>query len=222
MAGKARTGRTTALRLLLESAKEKGGRLVVWDTPAGELRRQAEDLGAAYISDRKGLFQFWRDILPEYERRSLNYKKPLTEQGLSDEEIFQAMGEVERIFVFIHDLGAYLDDVYAPADPAAGVGNMSGLVENIWAKNKLYQIYFFAGFDVDKTAQYNGRRAFHAFTGYHTGLLLGGEADRQKLFPFDNLPYAERGKPTKPGLALSAAADRPGQAEKVVLPQWKG
>ncbi len=222
VAGKARTGRTTALRLLLESAKEKGGRLVVWDTPAGELRRQAEDLGAAYISDRKGLFQFWRDILPEYERRSLNYKKPLTEQGLSDEEIFQAMGEVERIFVFIHDLGAYLDDVYAPADPAAGVGNMSGLVENIWAKNKLYQIYFFAGFDVDKTAQYNGRRAFHAFTGYHTGLLLGGEADRQKLFPFDNLPYAERGKPTKPGLALSAAADRPGQAEKVVLPQWKG
>ncbi len=222
VAGKARTGRTTALRLLMESAREKGGRLVVWDTPAGELKKQAQDLGAAYINSRKGLFQFWKDIKPEYERRSLDYKRPLTEKGLSDEEIFQAMGGLEKIYVFIHDLGAYLDDVYAPADPEAGIGVMSGLVENIWSKNKLYQIYFFAGFDADKTAQYTGRRAFNAFVGYHTGLLLGGEVDRQKLFSFDNLPYAERARAFKPGQALAAQADRPGQAERVVLPQWKG
>ena len=132
------------------------------------------------------------------------------------------MGGLEKVYVFIHDLGAYLDDVYAPADPEAGIGVMSGLVENIWSKNKLYQIYFFAGFDADKTAQYTGRRAFNAFVGYHTGLLLGGEVDRQKLFSFDNLPYAERARASKPGQALAAQADRPGQAERVALPQWKG
>ena len=51
---------------------------------------------------------------------------------------------------------------------------------------------------------------------------FAGEVDRQKLFSFDNLPYAERARASKPGQALAAQADRPGQAERVVLPQWKG
>ncbi len=221
VAGRARTGRTTALRLLLESAGRKGGRVVVVDTPGGELKKCADQVGAQYIHDRKELYAFWRDLLPEFSRRNQK-KRPLMEAGASDEELFRHMADEKPIYLIIHDLAAFLDDIYAPPAPKDGVGDMHGFVENVVEKGKLHQVYLFAGFDADKVSQYNGRRAFNAFVGYHAGLYLGGAVDKQRLFTFDNIPYAQRSKATPPGQALAVSTQKPGYGETVVLPQWKG
>ena len=221
VSGRARTGRTTALRLLMGSAAAKGGRLVVIDTASGELRKTAENLHAQYICSRKENFEFWKEILPEFAARNKE-KRSLIEKGYEDEEIFQGMLQHEKIYVFIHDLGDFIDQVYAPADHEAGIGQMNGFVENVTEKGKLHQIYLFAGFDADQLPQYNGRRTFNAFIGYRTGLHLGGDVDRQRIFAFDNVSFTERSKVTKPGIALATSMQKPGVAIKVILPQWKG
>ena len=221
ISGRAHTGRTTALRLLMSSAAAKGGQLVVIDGETGELRRNAEDLNARYIYTRKENYEFWKEILPEFKARNQE-KRMLVEKGCEDEEIFEAMLHYEKIYIFIHDLGSFMDWVYAPADTEAAIGQIHGFIENVAEKGKLHQIYLFAVCNPDELTQYNGRRAFNAFVGYRAGIHLGGDVDRQRFFSFDNIPFAERTKVTKPGVALAASPQKPGQADKIVLPQWKG
>ena len=220
ISGKARSGRTSALRLLMGSAAEKGGRLVVIDMASGELKRMAEQTGARYVQSRKELFDFMKDLHQLYPDRNRK-KRALAEQDLSEEEIYTGLDE-EKIFIFVHDMVGFMEALYAPPDEAAGIGGMNGFAENVFEKGKLHQIYWFAAMDADKNSQCNGYRAYNAFCGYRTGMHLGGEIDRQRIFSFDNIPYTQRGRSTKPGIALAAVPGMPNQADVVVLPLRKG
>ena len=220
VSGKARTGRTSALRLLMESASMKGGRIVVIDKAGGELKRAAQRLNATYIENRKELFDFMCQLHKEFPDRNKR-KRAMVEQDFSEEEIFTSMTD-EKLFIFIHDIGSFMEDVNAPADEKAGIGSMKGFVENVMEKGKLHQVYFFAGMDADKGSQYTCYSAFNTFCGYRTGMLLGGEIDRQRIFNFENVPFAERARTTQPGIAMAASTKKTNHADKVILPQWKG
>ncbi|BAL00630.1 putative cell division protein FtsK [Oscillibacter valericigenes Sjm18-20] len=219
ISGKARTGRTTAMRLLIESAAAKGGRVVVIDK-GGELKRCAEGVHAVYVPDRKALSTFVKELYQEYPDRNQK-KRQMVERGISEEEIYIAM-DYKKWYVFIHDMDSFLRDVYAPADSEAGIPSMNGFLENVFEKGKLHQVYFFASIDSDRLSDYNGRRLFNSFIGYRTGLHLGGEVDRQRVFTFENIPYGERTRTSKAGQALAASTVTSGQADKLILPMWKG
>lgn len=54
------------------------------------------------------------------------------------------------------------------------------------------------------------------------GIHLGGNTGRQQLFRFENIPFQEQGKITRPGIGLMVSAAEPELAQEVVLPVVKG
>lgn len=216
-----RTGCTNTIKLIMESAAKKDGKLVVIDNKNCELRKLTEALNGKYICDRKSNFEFWKELLPEFAKRNKE-KRVFVEKGCEDEEIFNNMLSYEKIYIVIHDLASFIDQIYLPADPAANIGEMYGFIQNVMEKGKLHQVYIFAGFDVTKYSEYISRDAFKSFLSYKTGLLLGGDIDKQRIFTFDNLSYNERSKPSNLGVGFASSTQKLNQAEKVILPQWKG
>ena len=67
-----------------------------------------------------------------------------------------------------------------------------------------------------------GYRAFNTMVGRKTGILLGGNLDRQQLFDFSSLPYSEQVKKEKPGIAMVPANHEHDRPVKVVIPKAKG
>ena len=57
-----------------------------------------------------------------------------------------------------------------------------------------------------------------SFVGYKTGVHLGGSLNSQRIFTFQNIPYAEQAKIMKKGLGLVPASDDDTVAERVVIP----
>ena len=146
-------------------------------------------------------------------------KKALEEHGLSDREIFEKMQSFDPIFIFIADLGEFINTVYHPDD---SVGNLSGFFENIFEKGYLHNIFFFACFNTDEALSVAGLRAFNLFTSYKTGVHLGGNISSQRIFSFQNIHYSQLSKTSRRGEGLVPSADDETEAEKIIIPLFGG
>lgn len=71
---------------------------------------------------------------------------------------------------------------------------------------------------MDQYTGLTGRPGFQSYISRVSGMLLGGNAAGQRLFSFQNIPFAQLSKPMPRGTALAASASDSSQAVTVVLP----
>lgn len=216
--GRERTGRTNALKLMMQSAADKGAQLVVYEHlaegQAGRLQSLAEKLGAQYLTTDPALFAFWQEFTPEFVRRNKR-KLALETEGHTEAEVYEQMQSEPLVFLFAADLADYFRAVYTPDH---GTGNMKGFMETILKKGALHNIYFFGCLRADQYTELTGRPGFQSYTARSSGMLLGGNASSQRMFSFQNIPFAQLSRPMPKGMALAASASDSSQAITVILP----
>lgn len=215
--GKSRSGKTNALKMLLHSAHKKQGKICIIENKTAELKKSAEEMQANYVSDSNELFNYLKNLLPEFARRN-KIKREMIEAGYDEEEIFEKMNAEEPIYIFLADLGEFLQMVYKPD---AGVGNMSGFVENIMEKGAIHNIYFFGCLKVEDQSILASYKAYGLYVSYKKGIHLGGNLTAQKLFNFHNINFAQQSKTMKKGQGYTPDYEEESIGIEVVVPLAK-
>ena len=217
--GKARTGKTGLLQVLLEGAKRKQAQICVVDLKdSSSLKQMASEASAAYVTNEQELFDYTKDFQQIFLQRNKR-KQELLKNGADEDEIFESITqETTPIFLFVDDLGDFMQMIYQPHE---GFTGMRGFYENIFERGSLHNIYIVACVNLDNMVQLSGRRAFEHMASYKTGIHLGGNVAAQKILDFSAMPYLEQNKPLKPGIGLLPQdIDHP-SARKIVIPQVK-
>ncbi len=214
ISGKSRTGKTTALKVLMNSAKAVGCEITVFEKGITELKKTAELCGASYITSDKEHFDFWSGIKDEFIRRN-QIKRGMLNEGASEKEIYNRMKQDKPICLFVANIDDFVESVYKPEK---GVGEMKGFVENVTEKGMLHNIFIFACINTESAGVTTTYQVYKNFISYKTGVHLGGNINSQRIFSFQNIPYAEQAKAMKKGLGLVPAAEDDTIAERVVIP----
>lgn len=217
ISGKARTGKTNLLKVLMRSAEIKGGKLVVVEMGNQELKKPAKGAGAEYIDSYEGYMEFMSRFVPAFQKRN-RIKKECLAQGMEEEEVYTRQREEESYFIFIADLTAFT----MMAHGSQGVkDNLCGGMANLFEKGFLHNIYFFACFNQDQRNDIAGKDVFEKFIRAKAGIHLGGNVSSQRLFEFNGMPFGEQTSAGKPGIGAVPPTDNESYI-KVVIPLAKG
>lgn len=217
ISGKSRTGKTNMLKILMHAAWLKQGELCVIERGTSELEKLSGEYRADYIKDSTQLFAYLSGLLPRFADRNKK-KRILIGQGAEDSEIFAQMCQEVPIFIFLADIGEFLQMVYKPGE---GIGNMSGFVENILEKGSLHHIYFIGCLKVEDQSLLVSYKAYQLFAGYKKGIHLGGNLSAQKIFQFQNIPFAQQARVMKKGLGYVPDEEEENSGIEVVIPLAK-
>ena len=95
---------------------------------------------------------------------------------------------------------------------------MSGFMETIMAKGPLHRIYFFGCLKVEDAISLMSYKAYQSYISYKKGIHLGGNLSTQKIFNFQNIPYAELSKAMKKGFAYAADEEDETIGIQIVVP----
>ena len=219
--GRARTGKTNVMRLLLHAAAgHQDASCVVIEKKTSDFsdfEKTAAACGARFVPDSKEIFKYFSELLPEFARRN-KVKRALIEQGLDEEEIAAKMMEEKPVFIFVADMNDFMTMVYK-RDP--GAGDVSGFLENIMEKGSLHSIFFFACLRTEDDISLRGYRAYNQFCSYKKGIHLGGNLQGQKIFNFQNIPFNKQAMTQKKGLAYMSADEEESVGIDVVIPLAK-
>lgn len=216
VSGKARTGKTNFLKVLLNAAAVKGGKIIVFDFD-GALKRTAESLGVRLVGTEQEMYDFWMELLPEIQRRN-RMKRNAAEQEFEEEEIYAQMSGEESIYFFIDDLTAFVKKVCQPEDASK---NMKAFLENITEKGRLHQMFFFAGLNSDRISEASGQKLFENMVSYKTGIHFGGNVSGQRILDYSYIPFTEQSKVLKPGIGLIPAQNGVVETKSIVVPMAK-
>lgn len=217
VSGKARTGKTNVLKLLLSAALNKDADICVVEKSTSEMKVMLEaevKKDVTYVENSKELFSYFDNLLPEFARRNKK-KHKLMDDGLTEEEIFEEMSKEKPMFIFLGDLTEFFSMVYKPGE---GIGKMFGFLENILEKGSLHNIYFIGSLKVEDQGVLTSYRGYSLFASYQKGIHLGGNLAFQKVFKFQNIPYMDQTKGAKHGLGYVPDEEEPDQAVKIVVP----
>ena len=214
ISGRAHTGKTNVLKLLMYGAQKAGGKLCVIEPGQTELKKTAQECGAQYLTDTKTVFEYFKELTPTFVARNKK-KRALIEEGADEERIYREMYSETPVYIFLSDLKEFFKLIYS-AD--AEVGNMSGFMETIMAKGPLHRIYFFGCLKVEDAISLMSYKAYQSYIFYKKGIHLGGNLSTQKIFNFQNIPYAELSKAMKKGFAYAADEEDETIGIQIVVP----
>lgn len=212
--GKGRTGKTNFLRIAALSAKLKGAEVTLIDF-GNDLGALAETLGTEVIDTDQKLFDFFKDLTPDFVARNKN-KKEAVLKNLSDEEIYAEQLKFKSRFIMIANLAEFVLHV---ANPSGGIGSMSGFVDNLLEKGELHNVFWMACHTQDDNAKVAGRKTFELFIRDKKGIHFGGNVAAQRILDFGNVPFMEQNKTLKAGIGMLPANEE--RADKVVVPLYK-
>ena len=219
VSGRGKAGKTNVLKLLAEAAGRMNGEIIIIENSSGDFTAYRDAINrwnARHVTDDKALFAYFESLVPEFKRRN-NLKVQLLKEGLDEEGVALRMAEERPIFIFVDNLADLINMVYRPSQ---GISPMSGFFENIIEKGKLHNIYFIAGLKVEDESLLMGYKGYTLFVADKSGIHLGGNLPGQKIFNFQNVPFAEASKSMKKGFGhISTAEDDEGEA--IVIPAYK-
>ncbi|MEZ3487901.1 MAG: type VII secretion protein EssC [Lachnospiraceae bacterium] len=217
ISGRSRSGKTNVLKVLLHAAWLKQGELCVIEKGTTELERAASRYGARYVENSGQLFGYLSELLPEFAGRN-KIKQKMLSDGAEETEIFVRMSQEKPVFIFLADIGEFLEMIYKPDE---GVGSMSGFVENILEKGSLHYIYFIGCLKTEDQPVLTAYKAYHLFTGYKKGIHVGGNLAGQKIFNFQNIPFSLQSKVMKKGSGYVPDDEEESNGTAVVIPLAK-
>ncbi|MBO5030825.1 MAG: type VII secretion protein EssC [Lachnospiraceae bacterium] len=213
--GRARSGKTNLLKVIINSAMQKGGEAVVFDFKS-EFAHLSEREGVAYVATKADLFAFFQNLIPEFVARNKR-KKGDIQENLSDEEIYADMKSFPAKYFFIPDLGSFIQNVRNPENSQ----DAKPFIENLLDKGSMHNVYWFAVLQPDDMTGLAGTRIYDLFVRYKTGMHFGGNVSSQRIFNFDYIPYNEQTKAVKAGIGLVPYHEDE-TVHKVVIPLVKG
>ncbi len=213
-AGKARSGKSNLMKVLLCGADKKGGKIVIIDF-GGEFTYLTEELNAVHIDNDKELFQFFSALVPDFRERN-ERKKECIRKGMSDEEIYVQMRQFEPLYLFLPDFADFIQHV-----THSGPGNdAQPFIENLLDKGSLHNVFWFACYNYEDSSKVAGTKLYDYFLKYKTGIHFGGNVAAQRIFNFDYLSYTEQNKSLKPGVAMLPSNEEE-DVRKVIIPLLK-
>ena len=217
--GKTRTGRKNMLKLLAYAAtRKKDARVCIIDIGGQELKKFATQHNIEYIADEAQSYEFFKGTIPLFKERNQK-KRAMIEKGVEEEEMIETMNKEPHIYIFIVDMVAFVQSVYKVNE---GVGSIHPYMENISEKGSHHGFYFFSILNPDQAAAVAGRKLYMNMISYKTGIHLGGNVTAQRLFQFNNIPFQEQSKVTKPGKGLVPSFEDPNASEAIIIPVIKG
>jgi len=217
ISGKARTGKTNLLRILMRAAAEKKGKLTVVEFSGEELRGEAEKLGTRYIHSVDDFHTFVQEMIPVFQERNA-LKLACKTQAMEEDELFEKMSKLEPYFIFLSDLVEYSKVLHGTE---AQEINLWGAMTNFQEKGSMMNIYFFAAFNWDKRMEVLGESVYESFVKYKNGIHLGGYADTQNALEFQDVPFRILSAADKPGCGIMAPDDL-SDSIRVVTPFARG
>ncbi len=212
VSGKARTGKTNLLRLMMLSAAAMPIELVIVDF-AQEFAVIAEKTDARYITNDQELFTYLVELQNVFVERN-RFKKERLAAGDTDEELYDNMQQYKKILIM---LGSLEDFVEHAENPAQGVEPMAPFLANLLDKGLNHNVYWFAGLNQDNHGMLTGHRLYDLFVRDKAGLHFGGNVEEQRIMDFDYLKFNERTKSLKPGIAMLPQNDEE-TTQRVVIP----
>lgn len=214
ISGKARTGKTNMLRILMRSASLMGGQVTVIDF-SGELEALASEISAEYIGNAQALFAFFSALLPDFKERN-TFKKECLARGCTDSEIFAEMQKFNKRFLMIGDLPEFINRVKHPGE---GIEDMSGFVGNLLDKGALHNVFWFAALNQDNASDVIGTDIYTLYTREKNGIHFGGNVAGQRILPFDYVSYADQSKKLPTGTGMLPANDD--AVKTVIVPLYR-
>ena len=215
MSGKAGTGKTNALRLAVMSAGMSEAQVVVIDF-AGDLKAVAGKSNARYVDTQAALFEFFKDISPDFKARNV-VKNACASAGKTNEEIYDEMQQFKKIVIIISNLADFVKKVHHPEE---GIENMVPFLNTLLEKGAMHNVFWIAGFNQDEASDLAGYKIYSAFIKDKNGMHLGGNVSAQRILNFDYVPYMEQGKTVKKGIAMLPANEEE-TTTTVVLPLYR-
>jgi len=143
-------------------------------------------------------------------------KEVLVKEGKTKDEIYEVMLLEKRYVVFIADFSDWVNMHYKDLI----LKGCEALVKNIIEKGSLHNIYFVASYDFNKRDEIIGRDIYEYYIKYQTGIHMGGMLEKQKIFDYSFVPYAEQGKSYPSGIGTIPRMEYEGETEygKVIIP----
>lgn len=214
ISGRNHTGKTNVLKLLLHASHLRNDQICVIETERAELKNLSEEYNARYVTDAKGMYEYFKELIPEFSRRNKK-KHQYLEEGMDEGQVYSKMKMEKPVVIFAADLGAFFRKVYQPEE---NVGSMSGFLENILEKGRLHGIYFFGCLNVEDETTLLSYKAYKHYISYRKGIHLGGNLPMQKVFNFQNISYNTVSKVMKKGMGYVPDAEDDTIGLQVVVP----
>lgn len=217
ISGIKRKGKTNTLKMLALSAREKGGRVVLVDY-SSQLKKFSEASGIECIAAETELYHFLAEFQPDFEARNKK-KHEFAEQGMEENEIFDAMQIFEKVYIFIDNLPQFIETAYALKDNQE-VGEYAQLLEMMLDFGTLHNVFWFSCLNKKEVGVADTYRLYELFTRDKKGIHLGGMTDDSHM-NFDNLDYHVRDQVMPVGRGL-LPVDNEDKVTEVVIPLVKG
>lgn len=211
ISGKARTGKTNMLRVILSSASHlKDTQLVVVDFQ-NEFETAAKTAGARRVTTDEELYQYLMELQSTFIDRN-RFKKACLESGDLDDEIYDKMQKFDRIMIFIGNMGEF---VRHTENPEGEIQPMGAFLSNLFDKGANHNVFWFGCLNQDEHRELLFSGAYSLFIREKAGVHFGGNVEDQTILDFEYIHYSERSKVVKPGIAMLPGGE--GTA-KVVVP----
>ncbi len=217
ISGRERSGKTNAMKILVNTAFRQGGKIIIIDTE-NDFGALSDSLQVSRLTNGQEIYDFLSEFIPEIQKRN-RFKHELMEKGYTEEEIYVEMNRFERIFFFVGDIVSFVNLVYRPEKD---VSEFAPTLDNIIEKGALHNVFWFACINQDKSGMVSGQPIFKHLTVQRKGLHLGGNISGQRILSFDYVPYMEQNKTMKPGIAMLSQENDERETRKVILPLVKG
>lgn len=213
--GDMQTGKTNMLKACILSAVDKKADVYVFDSAERPLRMFDGMDGVKYYHDDKGIYECFKGLIPEFRRRR-DAKAAFVAQGKTADEVFDSMNkEFRPIFIFISELDQFINMIYRSGF------DMKGFLENVFRKGRGNNIYFFADMSLRNRSNAGGYPAFESFTGYRTGIHLGGKTAANPILNFDYIPFSQQNKADRTGVGTIPGISDEKAASGIVVPLVK-
>ena len=219
--GRARTGKTNLLRMLIYAASGRECDMVIFEKKESEFtnfEKAAAKWNAGYVSDKQSMFEFFKNLQPEFVRRN-KIKRAYIESGLDEMEVVEKMAEQKPMFLFIDNMKDFMEMAYSPESTAAKIPMF---LENIMEKGTSHNIFFFGCIRIEDDMGLRGYKAYNNYCSYKKGIHLGGNLQGQRIFAFQNIAFKDQTKTLKKGMGHMASDEEEGIACDVVIPLAKG
>ena len=217
VSGKARTGKSNLMKVMMLSALSKGGKIVLIDYQK-EYEAFKASLGeVTYVTNDQELYNYCLTLKDLFIPRNKK-KNAWIKEGFEDEEIFEKMQDEEKVFLFVADLTEFIKHVYSPSE---GIQAMSGFLENITDKGYLHNVFWISAYNQDTYLEVVGKKVYENMIRAKCGIHLGGNVSAQRIFEFSYIPYMQQNKSQKAGIGMLPSTDEEETTQKVVIPMVK-
>ena len=217
VSGRARTGKTNVLSLLMRSAKQKGMYVSVLEPEGNSLQSEAQRIGAERYTTLDEIVSFIGQLGQTFRTRHAILRE-MVAAGAGEEEQFVRMSQEQPWLVVIPDLVTFVSFAMAPQASAL---NVDKAMENLIGKGFMHNIFFVIALNQDNRSKVAGLPLYEEFVKEKCGIHLGGNVAAQQLFEFQGMQFKEQNLIEKPGVGLIPPIN--GEPfRRVVLPLVKG